>query len=69
MLGSALSEVPIYKEGNIVRSITEGRETDGHHIESIIQILPKISLFDRFFEIAIGGSEDSGIDFDHFGST
>src|SRR6185503_5020179 len=64
MLSGALREKPVYQQGNIVRSITQRREANGHNIEPVVKVFPKVSLLDRFFKITIGGGDDPGIDFE-----
>src|SRR5437870_10576056 len=68
MLSRALREKSVYQQGNIVRPITERREADGHHIESVVEVFSKVSLLDRFFKVTIGRGDDPGIDFEQLRS-
>jgi hypothetical protein len=54
----------IYQCRHIVTSFSEGWNLDRKNIESIEKVLSKFSLFDHFFEVAIGSRYDSDIDLD-----
>src|SRR6476646_9957443 len=64
MLSGTLREKPVYQQGDIIGSIAERREANGHDIEPIVEVFSKVSLLDRFFKITIGRGDDSGIDFE-----
>ncbi len=49
---------------NIFPAFPQRRQPDGNYIETIVQILPKFSLFHQFFQIPVGGGDNPGVHLD-----
>ena len=69
VLSRELTEKSFGQEWDVVSPLAERRETDRHDVEPVIEVFPKIALFDCFFEITIGGRDNAGIDRDQLRSS
>src|SRR5574341_2588753 len=69
MVRRKLCQKTLHQEWNIVGPLTQRWEPDGHDVEPVIEIFPKVALLDRFFEITICGRDNPGINLDQLGST
>ncbi len=50
--------------GNVLGPLAQGRQTQGHHIQAVEQILAEQALADQPAEIAVGRSDDPDIGLD-----
>ena len=55
------------QQRNVLAPITQWRQEDRHHIDAEIQVGAKLALADRFFEVLVGGADQSHIDMDRLG--
>ncbi len=63
-----LDEV-IDQERDILRTVTQARQSERHHFQAMIQIFAERASADRFFQIAVGGRNDAHVDFNRFVGT
>ncbi len=55
------------QQRNVLTPIAQWRQEDRHHIDAEIQVGAKLALADRFFEVLVGGADQSHIDMDRLG--
>src|SRR5581483_9690578 len=56
----------LYQQGNVAAAVAKRRHLQRHHIEAVVQVLPKLALPDAFLQVDIGGGDDPHIDLDRF---
>jgi len=57
----ALVEEVVHKKGNVVLSIPKRRQVDGNDIEPVVEVLTEASALDLFFQVFVGGADDTDI--------
>ncbi len=54
----------IGEQQNIISPLAQCGESDGENIDAVVQIVPELPVAQCFFQIAIGGTNDSDIRMD-----
>ena len=52
------------KKRNVVSSIPQGRQLDPNHVNTVIQVLTEIFVFDFLLKILVGSRDDPCVDLD-----
>ncbi len=56
----------VRQQENVLAPLPQGRQNYRQHIYSIVQVFSKMTLFDRFFQVAIACSDETDINLNKF---
>ena len=57
-----------HEPGDVFTPLAQRRHLDGQYIDAVEKIFAEIAVSDLFGEVAVGGADDAGIDFDRLGA-
>ncbi len=64
-----LVEVEIREQGNVANSLPQWRLHHRDHVDAVIEVFAELAGFDHFFQVAVGGENQSHVDFVRFVAT
>ncbi len=60
-LGCKLLGEMVGQKQNVLPSVAQGRQVNGEHVDSVVQVRAEVPVLDRLIQVAIGGHDDPDV--------